>query len=144
MAVFLCQYLSHFLDNFWGFCLSMAVPNLAHPQSFPSHREIVHTISAHGFPPVHLHQHFTCLCCSFPQFIAQRIYMLLHCAVTLYVILTTFNWPQSVYTVGHMQSMLCVDCPHVSEEPCAHTCANLRFNMTPFMNFLGTPCTYIM
>ena len=31
--------------------------------------------------------------------------------------ITTFNWPQSVYTTGHMQPMLCVDSPHVSVEP---------------------------
>ena len=52
--------------SFLGFCLSMADPNVAHPQSLPSFRESVNTFSAHGFPPVHLHQHFKRLCCSFP------------------------------------------------------------------------------
>ena len=49
---------------------------------------------------------------------------LLHCAVTHSLTLTTFNWPHSVYTVGHMQSMLCVCILPMSEEPCAcpHTC----------------------
>ena len=90
----------------------------------------VNTFSAHGFPPVHLYQHFTHLRCSFPQFVAElEVCALLHCAVTLPITLTTFNWPQSVYTVGHTQSMLCVDSPHVSEEPCVceHTSTKVPF-----------------
>ena len=83
-----------------------------------------------SFPPVHLHQHFTRFRWSFPQFVAELdVCMLLHCAMTLLLTLTTFNWPQSLFTAGYMQSMLCVDSPHVSEEPCscAHTCAKLAF-----------------
>ena len=90
----------------------------------------VNTFSVHGFPPLHLHQHFTHLHCSFSQFIAEvDVCTLLHCAVTLPLTLTMFNWPQSVYTAGHMQSILCVDFPHVSEEPytCMHTCTKLPF-----------------
>ena len=52
--------------SFLGFCLLMADLNMAHPQLFPSFRESVNTSSAHGFPPVHLHQGFTHHCCSFP------------------------------------------------------------------------------
>ena len=90
----------------------------------------VNTFSAHGFPPVHMHQHFTRFRCSFLPFVAElQVCTLLHCAVALPLILTTFNRPQSVYTADHMQSMLCVDSPHVSEEPCAcaHTYAKLPF-----------------
>ena len=68
--------------------------------------------------------------CNFPQFVAKLdVCTLLHCTVTLPPTLTTFNWPQSVFAAGHMQSMLCVDSPHVFEKPCAcmHTCAKLVF-----------------
>ena len=65
--------------------------------SFPSPKHLNH--SAHSFPSVHLHKHFTCL-----QFVAELyVCALCHSAVTL----TMFNWPQSVYTASHMQSMLC-------------------------------------
>ena len=57
----------------------------------------VNIFSANGFPPVHLHQHFTRLCCSFPEFVADRdVCTLLHCAVTLPLTLTMFNWRQLV------------------------------------------------
>ena len=104
-------------------------PERGSSSSFPSLRESVNTFSAQGFPPVHLHQHSTRLCCSFSQFVAKRVCTLLHCAVTLPLTLTSFNWLQSVYTASHMQSMLCVDSPHISEEPCvcALTCAKLPF-----------------
>ena len=81
--------------------------------SFPSRKRKY--IFCARLPPVHLHHHFMRLCCSFPQFVAELVYTLLHCAVTLPLTLTTFNWPQSVYTAGHMQSMLCVYSPHVSK-----------------------------
>ena len=98
--------------------------------SLPSRKRMNHlkTVSAHSFPPVHLHQHFTILRSSISQFVAGLdVYTLLHWAVTLPLTLTKFNWPQSVYTSGHVQSVLCVDSPHVSEEPyaCAHICAKL-------------------
>ena len=80
----------------------------------------VNTVSAHGFTSVHLHQHFMRLRFSFPQFVEELdVCTLLHCAVTLPLTLNTFNWPQLVCTAGHMQSMLCVDSPTVSEETCA-------------------------
>ena len=45
---------------------------------------LVNTFSAHCFPPVHLHLHFTHLRCSFPQFVAELdVCTLLHCTVTL-------------------------------------------------------------
>ena len=117
-------------QSFLGFCLSLTDPNVAQPKSIASLHESVSTIckqfSAHVFPPVHLYQHFMRLHCSFPKFVAELdVCMLLHCAVTLPLTQTTFNWPQSVYTAGHMQSMLCVDSLHVSEEACA--CAKLPF-----------------
>ena len=130
----LSPHLSHFLI-ISKFGLSIADWNVAHLQSFPFLRKCVRTIlnkfSAHGLPPVHLHQHFTRLRCSFLQFVAELdVCTFLHYAVTLPFIITTFNWPQSVYTAGHMQSMLCVDSPHVSEEPwaCMHMCAKLLFS----------------
>ena len=54
------------------------------------------------------------------------------------LILTTFNWLQSVYTAGHMQSMLCIDSPHVSEEHVhVHTYApSCHSDMTPFTELL--------
>ena len=120
--------------SFLYFCLSMTASNVAQTQSFRSFRErlapFVNTFPAHGFPPVHLHQHFTRLRCSFPQFVAEvDVCTLLHCAMTLPLTMTTYNWPQSVDTAGHMQSMLFVDSSHVFEEPCAcvHTCAKLPF-----------------
>ena len=86
----------------------------------------VNTFSAHGFPLIHLPQHFMRLRCSFPEFIAElHICTLLHCAVTLPLTLTMFSWLQSVYSASHMQSVQCVDSPHVSEEPC--TCSKLLF-----------------
>ena len=98
--------------SFLRFCFSMADPNVAHPQSFPSLCESVWTIRKHGFPPVHLCQHFTRLRSCFPQFVVELdVFTLLHCAVTLPLTLTTFNWPKSVYNVGHTQSILCVDSP---------------------------------
>ena len=91
--------------------------------SFPpgkAFEPFINAFSAHGFHAVHLHQHFTRLRCNFPQFLEEIDgCTLLHCAVTLPLTLTMFNWLQSVYTAGRMQSMLCVDYPHVSEEPCA-------------------------
>ena len=103
----------------------------------------VNTFSVHGFPHIRLHQHFRS---GFHQFVAElNVCTLLHCAVTLPLTVTTFNWPQSVYTAGHMQSMLCVDSPHVSEEPCAcaHTYAKLPFrHHSP--NLLYTPYTYFI
>ena len=132
-TAFLCQHFSHFLDHFWGsafrwptwmwLILSRFLPFTKAFEPF------VNTFSAHGFPPVHLHRHFTHLRYNFPQFVTEIVCTLLHCAVTLPITLTTFNWPQSVYTVGHVQSILCVDSPHVSEEPCAcaHTCDKLPF-----------------
>ena len=116
-------------------CLSMADPNVAHPQSFPSLRESVSTIRNYIFcsqlpyrtPATDIPRVSVAV---FPKFAAELdVCSLLHCAVTLPLTLTAFNWPQSVFTAGHMQSMLCVDSPHVSEEPCAcaYTCAKLPF-----------------
>ena len=121
--------------SFVGFCLSMADPNVSHPQSFPFLRESVNAFSAHGFPPVHLHQHFTRLSCSFPQFVAELACTLLHTAVTLPLTLTTFIWPQSVYTAGHKQCMLCVSIlpmflkNHAHARTHAPSCSS---DMTPF------------
>ena len=130
--VSICRTFSY---NFWG-SGSMADLNVAHPQSFPSLREpFVNTFSAHGLSPVHLHQHSVRLRCSFPQFVAERdVCLLLHCAVTLPLTLTTFNWPQSVYTASHMQSMLCVDSP-MSPKNHAHArtrAPSCRSDMIPF------------
>ena len=62
----------------------MVDPNVVHRQPFSSLRESVNTFSAHVFPPVHPHQYFTRLFCSFPQFVAELdVCTLLHCAVTL-------------------------------------------------------------
>ena len=90
-----------------------------------SFESFVNTFSVHGFPPVHPHQHFTRLRCSFLQFVTELdVCTLLHCAVTLPLTLTTFNWPQSVYTAGHMQSMLSVDSPmSLKNHAHARTCA---------------------
>ena len=92
----------------------MADRNVAHPQSFSSLRESVWTIRKHIFgsrlPSL----------TSAPTFVAEfYVCTLLHCAVTLPLTLITFNWPQSVYTAGHMQYMLFVDSLYVSEESCA-------------------------
>ena len=73
-------------QSFMGFCLSMADPNVAHPQSFPSLHEsvwpFVNTFSAYGFTPytctnklsdgsgnvgVCENPHITLLHCSFPN-----------------------------------------------------------------------------
>ena len=137
----LCQHLSHFLDHFWGSACRWPTRTwliLSHFLPFAKAFEpFVKVFSAHCFPPVHLHQNFMRLRCSFPHFVAELdVCTLLHYAVTLHPTLTTLNWPQSVHTAGHMQSMLFVDCPHVSEEPC--TCAYLH--MTSFTKFLYTPC----
>ena len=74
----------------------------------------VNKFSALGFPSLHLPQHSMRLSCSFPQFVAELyVCRLLHCAVTL---------PLTLVAVGlHCQSMLCVDSPLVTEEPCAYT-----------------------
>ena len=111
----------------------MGDPNVAHPHSFPSLRESVNTFSAHGFPPVHVHQHFTHLCCSLPQFVAELVCTLRHWTVTTYH--TDYVQLAGVgVQVGHMQSMPCVDSPNVSEEPCAfaHTCTKLSFRCDTF------------
>ena len=90
------QHLSHFLDYFWGsacrwptrtwLILSRFLPCAQAFQPF------VNIFSAHGFPPVHQHQHFTRLRCSFPQFVAELdVCTSLQCAVTLPLTLTTFN-----------------------------------------------------
>ena len=129
--------------SFLGFCLSMADSNVAHPQSFPSLRESVWTIRKHLFcsrlpshtpaPTFHASPLQFSLICS-----RNLLYIcMLHCAVTLSLTMTTFNCPQSVYTSDHMQSMLCVDSPHVSEEPCA----KLQFRYgTIHRTFLDTSC----
>ena len=106
--------------SFLVFCLSMANPNVVHPQSFPSLCERVNTFSAHGFPPVHLHERYTHLFRSFPQFLAALVCTLFHCAVILPPTLNIFNWPQSVYIAGHMQFMMCVGSP-LSLKNQAHT-----------------------
>ena len=108
----LCQYLSHFLDHLWGSaCRWRSRTWIVLSRFLPFAKALgpfLNTFSAHGFPPVHPHQHFTRLRCSFPQIIAELdVCTLLHCAVTLSLTLTTFNWPQLVYTAGHMQYMLC-------------------------------------
>ena len=63
------------LDHFWGsacqwpnrtrLILSRFLPFAKVFEPF------VNMFSAYGFPPVHLHQHFICLRCSFPQFVAE-------------------------------------------------------------------------
>ena len=107
------QHMSHFLDHFWGSACRWPTRTWLILSSFlpfaKAFEPFVNTFSAHGFPPVHLHQHFTRLRCSFPQFVAELdVCTLLHCALTLPLTQTTFNWrAQSVYTAtGHMQSML--------------------------------------
>ena len=114
----------------------MANPNVAHPQSFPSLHKSIWTIRKHIFCsqlPSHTTAptfHISLL--QFSQLVAELdVCTLLHCTVTLPLTLTMFNWQQSVYTASHMQSMLYVDSPQVSEEPCTceclHTCAKLLF-----------------
>lgn len=56
---------------------------------------IFSTFSAHGFRPVHLHQHFIRLRRRFPHFVAELdVHSLFHCTVTLPLTLTTFDCPQ--------------------------------------------------
>ena len=112
VSLILHEYLFALSQSFLGFCLLMADPNVAHVGYFlpfeKAFEPFINTFSAHDFPPVHPHQHFTRLRCSFPQFVAElEVCTLFHCAVTLPLTLTMFNWPQSVYTASHMQSMLC-------------------------------------
>ena len=122
-----------------GFCLSMAGPNVAHPQSFPpfakAFEPFVNTFFAHSFPPIHLNQHLTHLHCSFPPFVAEfDVCTLLHCAVKLPLTLTMFNWPQSVYTDSNMQPS-CVSFLPRSLKNHAHArthAPNCRSDMTPF------------
>ena len=96
----------------------------------------VNTFSVHGFPPLHLHQHFTHLHCSFSQFVTELyVCMLFHCAVTLPLTLTMFNWPQSVYTAGHMHSPCCMSILPMSLKNHTHACTHApscRSDMTPF------------
>ena len=104
-------------------CDCSALCSMPMPQKFWS--------ISNGLPPVHLHQlSRASVPLQFPQFVAEiDVCMLLHCALILPPTMTTFNWPQSVYTGSHMQSILCVDSLHVSEEPCAwyYTCAKFPF-----------------
>ena len=104
-------------------------------------RKSVNTFSAHGFPPVHLHQHFTCLCCSFLQFVAELACTLLHCTVKLPLTLTTFNWPQSVYTAGY-SSPCCVSILPMSLKNRAYARTHkpsCRSDMTPFTELFRHP-----
>ena len=87
---------------------------------------LVNIFSAHGVSPVHLHQHFTRLRCSFPQLVAVLdVCMLFHCAVTL---------PQSIHTASHMQSIL-----PISLKNHAPSC---RSDMTPFIELFRHTCTH--
>ena len=100
----------------------------------------VNTFSAHGFPPVRLHRHFTRPCCSFSRFVAELDFTLLRYAVTLPLTVTTFNWAQSVYTAGDLQSMLCVILP-MSVKNHAHA-PNSRSDMTPFSELFRRTLPY--
>ena len=90
--------------------------------------------SAQGFPPVHLHRHSTRLRCSFPQFIPKiDVCTLLHCAVTLPLTLTTFNWP----AVGlHYQSHAVHDLCRFS--PCIWRTIRMRAHMRKLPLRYGT------
>ena len=64
----------------------------------------------------------------FPNFMQNFLFA--HCFITLWHYLS--HWLRLTggsrfCTAGHMQSMLCLDSPHVSEETCicAHTCTKL-------------------
>ena len=135
--------------SFLGFCLWIADPKVTHHQSFLSLCETICIIRKHIFCsrlPSRTHAP-AFLRCNIPKFVAELdfVYTFLHCAMTLPPTLTTFNWPHSVYTAGHIVSMLCVDSPQVSEEPCAcaHTCAKLPFWYRHYSpNFLDTNCMF--
>ena len=129
MVAFLCQHLSHFIGYSWGSACRWPTRTWLMLSRFLHFANAqTHFLLAVSLPYTCINI-FARLCCSFPQFVAEFVCASLHCAVTLPLTLTTFNWPQSVYTAGHMQSMLCVDSPQVSEESCAcaHTCAKLPF-----------------
>ena len=140
-------------QSFLGFYLSLADPNMAPPQSFPSLRENAWTIHKHilcsQLPSRIPAPKFHAVRCSFPQFVADLdICTLLHCAVTLPLTLTTFNWPQSVYSADHMQSMLTSKCRF---SPCLWRIMRMRAHMRQVAvkiwhhlpNVLDTPWTYV-
>ena len=90
----LYQHLSHFIDHFWNsacrwptrtwLILSRFLPVAKMFEPF------VNMFSALGFPHVHLQQHFTCLRCSFPQFLVDYVQL---AAVDLQC------WSHAVYAV---------------------------------------------
>ena len=130
-------------------CLSMANPNLAHPQLFLSFCKSTSTIRKHIFcswlPSHTLAPTFHTSPLQFSP-ICGRTWCLhiapLRCDTTSHN--DMFNWPQLVYTAGHMQSMWCVDSSHVSEEPCActHTCAKFPFRSSSVPVSLVTGVKY--
>ena len=95
----------------------------------------INTFSAHGFPPVHLHQHFMRLHYSFIQFVAELdVCTLLHCAVTLPLTLTMFNYC-SQFTLQFTCSPCCVSILSMSlkNHAYSHThVTNCRSDMTSF------------
>ena len=108
---------------------------------------LVNTVSAHGIPPVRLHLQFTCVLCSFPQFVAELdvVHVApLHCDTTShtdYVHLATVGlncWSHEVHTVCRFSP-----CPWRTMCMLTHTCqvAVKIWHHSP--NFLDTPCILV-
>ena len=118
-----CQHLSRFLNHLWvSACrwLTWTWLILSSFLPFAKAFEPFVNISCSQLPSSTPAPTFHVSPLQFSWFVAEHdVCILLHCAVTLSLILTMFTWSQLVYTAGHMQSMLCVDSPHVWS---AHMC----------------------
>ena len=112
MAGFLCQHLSHFVDHFWDSVVS--IPSRKRKHIYCSRlRSRRHASAFHAsllqFSPI-----CSRTVCTFAS---------LHCHTTSHT--DYVQLASARYIASRMQSMLYVDSPYVSEEPCvrAHTFA---------------------